>query len=140
MTNKVTDIYYGEKELGKNLYRKKTYYTLCVEQDVLADNKDEADNLFLEGGGIDYSAINKNCTEENQGVETYMVDTNFSENGDTKYMGKVSYDTDTYNQSLEEAKENGDIFIDTYAEEVDEKAESDVDIALNLENESKIGK
>ena len=62
------------------------------------------------------------------------------ENGDTKYMGKVSYDTDTYNQSLEEAKENGDIFIDTYAEEVDEKAESDVDIALNLENESKIGK
>ena len=56
MTNKVTDIYYGEKELGKNLYRKKTYYTLCVEQDVLADNQDEADNLFLEGGGIDYSA------------------------------------------------------------------------------------
>ena len=56
MTNKVTDIYYGEKELGKNLYRKKTYYTLCVEQDVLANNKDEADNLFLEGGGIDYSA------------------------------------------------------------------------------------
>ena len=40
MTNKVTDIYYGEKELGKNLYRKKTYYTICVEQDVLADNKD----------------------------------------------------------------------------------------------------
>ena len=39
MTNKVTDIYYGEKELGKNLYRKKTYYTLCVEQDVLAITK-----------------------------------------------------------------------------------------------------
>ena len=140
MTTNVTDIYYGEKELGKNLYRKKSYYTVCIEQDVLADNQDEAEKLFLDGGGIDYSAIKKDCTEEMKGVETYMVDTNFSMQENAKYMGKVSYDTSTYNQLLEEAKENGDIFIDTWADEVDEKAESDVDIAINLENESQLGK
>ena len=35
----------------------------------------------------------------------------------TKYIGKVKYDTDTYNQSLEDAIENGDIEIDTWADE-----------------------
>ena len=45
MTNKVTDIYYGEKELVRT-YTEKTYYTLCVEQDVLADNKDEQTIYF----------------------------------------------------------------------------------------------
>ena len=59
MTTNVTDIYYGEKELGKNLYRKKSYYTVCIEQDVLADNQDEAEKLFLDGGGIDYSVSKK---------------------------------------------------------------------------------
>ena len=46
MTTNVTDIYYGEKELGKNLYRKKSYYTVCIEQDVLADNQDEMKSYF----------------------------------------------------------------------------------------------
>ena len=43
-----TDIMVNEKDLGKNLYRKKTYYTLVVEQDVLAKDKDEADQKFLD--------------------------------------------------------------------------------------------
>ena len=33
------------------------------------------------------------------------------------YMGRVVYDTDTYDQSLEEAKENGDVTIDSYEPE-----------------------
>ena len=32
-------------------------------------------------------------------------------------MGRVKYDTDSYNQSLEEAIENGDVTIDTWADE-----------------------
>ena len=32
-------------------------------------------------------------------------------------VGKIKYDTDTYNQSLEDAIENGDIEIDTWADE-----------------------
>ena len=97
-----------------------------------------------------------------------MVDANYTDSDTTKYIGKVKYDTDTYNQTLEEAMEAEDIEIDTWADEDEphqltkiklvepkmtvaeavevgqklkkEKEESDVDVALNLENESMLGK
>ena len=47
-----TDVYTFKDDVGKNLYRKTTYYTLKVEQDVLAKDADEADKLFLDHGGI----------------------------------------------------------------------------------------
>ena len=91
--------------------------------------------------------------QTSDGVETYMVDANYVESDTTKYIGKVKYDTDTYNQTLEEAIEAEDIHIDTWAEENDPhqltkiklvdtgtKEESDVDVALNLEAESQRGK
>ena len=117
----------------------------------MANNKDEADQKFLDGGGIAHSKIGKDITDTNEGVETYMVDANYTESDDTKFIGKIKYDTDTYNQPLDEAVEAEDIHIDTWADEdephqltkiklVDEKAESDVDVAINLENESKLGK
>ena len=112
-----TDVFYFKDDVGKNLYRKKTYYTLVVEQDVLAKDKDEADKLFLDHGGIKHSAINKDITDASDGVETYVVDANYTESGDTKYLGKVKYDTDTYNQTLEEAIEAEDFHIDTWADE-----------------------
>ena len=43
-----TDVVFFDKDIGKNLYRKKTYYTVCIEQDVLAKDKDEAEQLFLD--------------------------------------------------------------------------------------------
>ena len=164
----LTDVYTFKDDVGKNLYRKKTYYTLVIEQDVLAKNKDEADTLFTDHGGINHSKINKDIADANEGIETYMVDANYAESDTTKYLGKVKYDTDSYNQTLEEAVEAEDIHIDTYAAEdephqltkiklVDdkitieeaievgqklkkEKEESDVDIALNLEAEQQLGK
>mgnify|MGYP005684549545 CR=1 FL=1 len=164
----LTDVYTFKDDVGKNLYRKKTYYTLVIEQDVLAKNKDEADTLFTDHGGINHSKINKDIADANEGVETYMVDANYAESDTTKYLGKGKYDTDSYNQTLEEAVEAEDIHIDTYADEdephqltkiklVDgkitieeaievgqklkkEKEESDVDIALNLEAEEQLGK
>ena len=46
MTSKLqTDVMYFKDDVGKNLYRKKTYYTLVVEQDVLAHDKDESDQI-----------------------------------------------------------------------------------------------
>ena len=147
-----TDVYTFKDDVGKNLYRKKTYYTLCVEQDVIAKDKDEADNKFSECG-VNYSKITKDITDTKDGVETYMVDANYTETDDTKFIGKVKYDDDSFSQTLEEAVENEDIHIDTWADEdephqltkiklVDTgtKEESDVDIALNLEAESQIGK
>ena len=111
-----TNIFFGKDDVNKNLYRKKTYYTLVVEQEVIANSKDEADNKFTECG-IDHSKINFDITDQKDGVETYMVDANYTDSDTTKYMGRVVYDTDTYDQTLEEAKENGDVTIDSYEEE-----------------------
>ena len=152
MGDNKTDVMFFKDDVGKNLYRKKTYYTLVVEQDVLAKDKDEADTKFSDHGGINHSKIGKDITDANEGVETYMVDANYVESDDTKFIGKVKYDTDTYNQTLDEAIEAEDIHIDTWADEdephqltkiklVDTaKEESDVDVALNLEAERELGK
>ena len=162
----LTEVYTFKDDVGKNLYRKKTYYTLVIEQDVLANNKDEADAKFTDHGGINHSKITKDITDANEGIETYMVDANYTDSDTAKYMGKVKYDVENYHQTFEEAVEAEDIHIDTYADEDEplqtkemyepkmtvaeavevgqnlkkEKEESDVDIALNLEAESAIGK
>ena len=131
--NKITDIMINTEDLGKNLYRKKTYYTLVIEQDVLAKNQDEADAILTDNG-IDYSKINKDLTETKNGVETYMVDANYTDSDSTQYVAKVVYDE---YDGLENAKENGDVELSTDA---DEKEESDIDIALNLQTEQSLGK
>ena len=145
-----TDCYTFKNDVGKNLYRKKTYYTLVVEQDVLAKDKDEADTKFTDFGGLDHGKIVKDLAQTSDGVETYMVDANYVESDDSKFIGKIKYDTDSYNQTLEEAVEAEDIHIDTWADEdephqltkikLTDKEESDVDVALNLEAESQRGK
>ena len=117
MSKVETDVMYFKDDVGKNLYRKKTYYTLVVEQDVLAKDKDEADQKFLDFGGIKHSAINKDIVDASDGVETYVVDANYTDSDTTKYLGKVTWDTDTYNQTLEEAKEAEDIHINTFVDE-----------------------
>jgi hypothetical protein len=145
-----TNVYTFKDDVGKNLYRKKTYYTLVVEQDVLAKNKDEADTKFLDYGGLDHDKIRDDLAQTSDGVETHIVDANYTDSDTTKYIGKVKYDDDY--QTLEEAVEAEDVHIDSYADEdephqltkiklVDkEKEESDIDVALNLEAESQRGK
>jgi len=132
-----TNITYTDKDLGKNLYRKKTYYTLMIEQEVLADNEAEADHKFLDFGGIDYSEIKGSITSQKEGVETLVADASYSDSGKTEYIGKVVYDlSDPY------AKEEGYVEIDQYADEnaLTEKEESDVDVAIQLEAENQRGK
>ena len=109
MSDKETNICYSEEDLGKNLYRKKTYYTLVIEQDVLANDEDEADRLFQDSG-INHEKINTELTEENNGVETYYVDANYTDSGKTEYIGKVNYDP-----MDDDAEENGDVIIDDMA-------------------------
>ena len=111
MSDKETSICYSEEDLGKNLYRKKTYYTLVIEQDVLAVDEDEADRLFQDSG-INHEKINTELTEENNGVETYYVDANYTDSGKTEYIGKVNYDP-----MDDDAEENGDVIIDDMAPE-----------------------
>ena len=132
-----TDVYTFKDDVGKNLYRKKTYYTLVIEQDVLANNKDEADTKFTDFGGINHSKITKDLTDTNDGVETYMVDANYTDSDTTKYIGKVKYDTDTYDQSLEDAIENGDIEIDTWADENEPHQLTKIKLRMTPEEEDK---
>ena len=113
----LTEVYTFKDDVGKNLYRKKTYYTLVIEQDVLAKDKDEADAKFSDHGGINHSKITKDITDANEGIETYMVDANYTASDTAKYMGKVKYDVENYHQTFEEAVEAEDIHIDTYAAE-----------------------
>ena len=110
MDYKDTDVMIIKEDLGKNLYRKKTYYTLVIEQDVLAKDKDDADKKFSECG-INHSNVNAEITDEKDGVVTYMVDANYTDGASTDYLGKVCYTDDEY------AEENGDVEIDKYAEE-----------------------
>ena len=123
-----TDIVLVKEDLGKNLYRSKKYYTLVIEQDVLADNKDDADKKFTECG-LNHSKVNNEITDEKDGVSTYMVDANYSDSDTTEYIGKVSYTDDEY------AEENGDVEIDQYADEVDIPHEVDVQLELNADQE-----
>jgi len=125
-----TNIMLNKKDVGKNLYRKKTYYTLVIEQEVLANDKDEADKLFSECG-INHAAINDEITETKDGVETYMVDADYSDSGTTEFIGKVNYDDDT--QTFDEAVENGDVKIDTYAGEDDPHPLTKIKLVENKE-------
>ena len=106
-----TDVFFNENHVGKNLYRKKTFYTLCIEQEVLAKDKDEADTLFSDFGGINHSNINKDIADCKDGVETYMVDANYTDSGATEYVGQVAYTDDEY------AEENGDVEITDHLRE-----------------------
>ena len=110
-----TDFYVNKEDIGKNLYKKKTYYTLCIEQECLANNQDEADTK-LSDCGINHEKVNKELTETKDGVETYMVDANYTDSDKTEYVAKVVYDD---YDGLENAKENGDVELSTYADETD---------------------
>ena len=110
MTN-TTDVYFNAEDVGKKVYRKKTYYTLCVEQDVLASNPDEADQKLSDGGGLNYSKLGRDITDENDGVETYIVDANYTDSENTELIGRVVYEDDEF------AKEDGMVELDTWATE-----------------------
>lgn len=108
-----TDCSYFAEDVGKNLYKKRTYFTLMVEQEVIAKDKDEADTLFLDNGGIRYGDL-RDLVESGNGVETVIVDADYDRSDSTEYLGKVVYD------DTEFAKEDGDVIIDAYASETEQ--------------------
>jgi len=107
-----TEVYFNEEDVGKNLYRKKTYYTLMIEQEVLASNRVEAEDLFRDSGGICHSAVSKDLTENRDGVETSIVDAEYKDMDAVEYIGRVMY------EPYEEAEGHGDVEINESADEV----------------------
>jgi len=108
-----TKLYPRAENLGYNAYRKKTYYTLVVEQDVLARSEDEANDLFRDGGGVNHDRITADLALEDKGVETVMVDANYTGTTDTEYLGKVVLNPDN-----DYAKEDGDVVLDAWTDEI----------------------
>ena len=109
-----TKLYPRAEDLGLNAYRKRTYYTLLVEQDVLAKDQDEADELFRDGGGVNYDKITSDLLLEDKGVETVIVDATWTgDTGKTEYLGKVVLNPDN-----DHAEEDGDVTLDAYADEI----------------------
>ena len=108
-----TKLYPRAEDLGLNAYRKRTYYTLLVEQDVLAKDQDEADELFRDGGGVNYDKITSDLLLEDKGVETVIVDATWTgDSGNTEYLGKVVLNPDN-----SFAFEDSDVVLDAYADE-----------------------
>ena len=114
-----TKLYVREEHLGLNAYRKRTFYTLVVEQDVLAKDQDEADELFRDGGGINYDKITSDLVLEDKGVETVMVDADYKGGTDVEYLGKVVLNPDN-----DYAEEDGDVVLDAYADEINQTKET----------------
>jgi hypothetical protein len=124
-----TKLYVRAENLGQNAYRRRTYYTLLVEQDVLAKNEDEAYNLFREHGGINYDKITADLALENKGVETVIVDATYTaDTGNIEYMGKVVLNPDN-----DHAKEDGDVVLDPWS---DETGPTEVHYSLNSTKET----
>lgn len=116
--NKTTNILYTDKDVGKNVYRKTTYYTLKIEEDFLADDADNAQDLSMDTG-LDYSKITTNLVDDKGVSEVNIIDANYTDS-EMKYIGKVVYEDTEY------AKEDGDVEIDTLADEhQNEKALND---------------
>ena len=110
-----TEVYFNRDDLGRNLYRKKTYYTLLIEQEVLATSRTEAEDAFSNSGGICHSAITKELAENRDGVETRLVDAEYRDMDAVEYIGRVVYSDDEF------AQENGDVEIDEYSDETTNK-------------------
>ena len=77
-------------DVGKKLYQQTIEYKVLIQQSVLASNRMEADNLFLNGGGINHDEINNSVTHQTHGVETEYVTAAFNQiTVDLDYLGTV---------------------------------------------------
>ena len=83
-----TELYLSKSDTGKSVYKFTGKYELVVEQEILASSKDEAFNLYLKEGGLNYSRIQSSLTETSPRIETTYIDAMTPEM-DIKYIGTV---------------------------------------------------
>ena len=83
-----TELYLSKSDTGKSVYKFTGKYELVVEQEILASSKDEAFNLYLKEGGLNYSKIQSSLTETSPRIETTYIDAMTPEM-DIKYVGTV---------------------------------------------------
>lgn len=82
-------------DVGKKVYKVTKSYVITVEQYVKAFDKDEAFDVVLEKGGINYDKIDKFITNEDfEFCETTHVDIDVPIDTDIEYKGTIIKDTD----------------------------------------------
>lgn len=83
-----TALYLNKESLNKSVYKFTGRYELIVEQEILASSRDEAFELYLKEGGLNYSRIQSDLTEESSRIETTYIDARTPET-DIQYIGTV---------------------------------------------------
>jgi hypothetical protein len=88
------NMYLSRREEGLKLYRITANYPLIVEQEILAKNEDEANELFRDSGGLNYGRIRTDLVDENEHMETIRVEAMTPEVS-AVYVGTVVKDEDS---------------------------------------------
>ena len=88
-----TALYLSKDEKGMNVYKFTGKYELVVEQEILAKTRDEAFDLYLKEGGLNYSRIQSSLTETSPRIETTYIDAGTPET-DIQYIGTVVQSVD----------------------------------------------
>ncbi len=83
-----TALYLNKESMNKSVYKFTGRYELIVEQEILASSRDEAFELYLKEGGLNYSRIQSDLTEESSRIQTTYIDAMTPEM-DIKYIGTV---------------------------------------------------
>ena len=83
-----TALYLSRENTNKSVYKITGKYELVVEQEILASSRDEAFELYLKEGGLNYSRIQSSLTEISPRIETTYIDAMTPEI-DIKYVGTV---------------------------------------------------
>ena len=83
-----TALYLSKEDTHKSVYKFTGKYELVVEQEILASSRDEAFELYLKEGGLNYSRIQSSLTETSPRIETTYIDAMTPEM-DIKYVGTV---------------------------------------------------
>ena len=83
-----TALYLSKENKGLNVYKFTGKYELVVEQEILAKTRDEAFDLYLKEGGLNYSKIQSSLTETSPRIETTYIDAMTPEI-DIQYVGTV---------------------------------------------------
>jgi hypothetical protein len=72
------------KDIGKQKFRVRKHYSVWVEYDVVADNKDEAQDVVFDQGGIEKIEW-KDGYHKDEPVEVYATDWDWSDQDDQDY-------------------------------------------------------
>ena len=101
--------YVNKEDKGKKVYKISHEYLVKTEQYIKADDADQAFDLWLEHGGIDYNEISDNVmNSDGSNVETDYVEAFTHGDHDMEYVGTVTNDPDD-----EYAEEDGNVIVNT---------------------------